>query len=162
MARSRTLSGLEEVMARVTKCFEAGAMATGSRLVLTAEQPYAEMRQDADITRTYVANAAAIGRQATEMTPEIFRRAFSTDMGNVSQAIPSIHPGISLDCYPDGNHQPEFAAHSVSAAGDRAVLDGALLMAWTAIDVASETSTRARLLASPYRAAGDQTRPSED
>ena len=92
-------------------------------------------------------NAAALGRTAAPMTPEIFKSAFSTDMGNVSQAVPSIHPGISIDCFPVSNHQPEFAAHAVTAAGDRAVADGALLMAWTAIDAAGAGPLRDWLLA---------------
>jgi len=43
------------------------------------------------------------------------------------------------------NHQPEFAAHSVGAAADRAVMDGALALAWTAIDAACSPGLSARL-----------------
>jgi metal-dependent amidase/aminoacylase/carboxypeptidase family protein len=134
----------------VCRCFEAGALATGARLELTAEKPYAEMRQDRPHARLRQERGRP-GRQAAEMTPEALKRAFSTDMGNVSQVIPSIHPGISLDCYPDGNHQPEFTAHAVSPTGDKAVLDGALLLAWTAIDAATDPALRERLLAKSSR-----------
>jgi amidohydrolase len=151
MARARTLAELEEVMAQVTACFQAGALATGARLEIKAEPPYAEMRQDPDLAAAYVANARALGREPGPMTPELYKRAFSTDMGNVSQVIPSIHPGLSLECFPDGNHQPEFAAHAASPSGDRAVLDGALLLAWTAIDAAGDDALRQRLLSSTYR-----------
>ena len=72
--------------------------------------------------------------------------AGSTDMGNVSHEIPSIHPAIGVDSAPATNHQPEFAAHSVGEAADRAVSDGALALAWTAIDAAVEASVRSRLL----------------
>jgi hypothetical protein len=68
-------------------------------------------------------------------------------MGNVSLALPSIHPMISIDSLPAVNHQPEFTAHCVTAAADKAVLDGALAMAWTAIDMATDPSVRQRLLA---------------
>jgi amidohydrolase len=149
MARARTLAELEEVMAQVRACFEAGAVASGARLELKLEAPYAEVRQDADIEALYVANARGLGREPGPMTPEVFKRAFSTDMGNVSQVIPSIHPGLSLDCFPDANHQPEFAAHAVSPAGDRAVIDGALLLAFTTIDLATDPSLRERLTARP-------------
>ncbi|HXH21125.1 MAG TPA: M20 family metallopeptidase [Dehalococcoidia bacterium] len=151
MARARTLEELAEVMEQARRCFEAGALATGARLEVRAEKPYAEMRQDPDLTRLYVANAAVLGREPGAMTPDLMKRAFSTDMGNVSQAIPSIHPGISLECFPDANHQPEFAAHAASAAGDRAVLDGALLLAWTAVDAATDAGLRRRLLGSASR-----------
>lgn len=60
----------------------------------------------------------------------------ATDTGNVSHADPTIHPMLGLDCGPAVNHQPEFTAACVTPAADRAVLDGATGMAWTAIDVA--------------------------
>ena len=68
-------------------------------------------------------------------------------MGNVSQVLPAIHPAIGIDSLPAANHQPEFAAHCVSAAADRAILDGATALAWTAIDVGSDETLRTRLLA---------------
>ena len=66
-------------------------------------------------------------------------------MANVSLAIPSIHPLIGIDSFPAVNHQAEFAAAAASPAADRAVLDGAVAMAWTAIDLATEEAVRRRL-----------------
>ena len=43
--------------------------------------------------------------------------------------------------------QPEFAAHCVTAAADRAVADGAVALAWTAIDMARDRELSARLRA---------------
>jgi hypothetical protein len=57
-------------------------------------------------------------------------------MGNVSLRMPSIHPCIGIDSAGAMNHQPEFAAACVNASADRAVLEGSLAMAWTAIDLA--------------------------
>ena len=70
----------------------------------------------------------------------------STDMGNVSIAIPSIHPMIGINSLPAVNHQPEFAAHCVMPDADKALLDGALAMAWTCIDLATDTALRDRLM----------------
>jgi hypothetical protein len=67
-------------------------------------------------------------------------------MGNVSLALPAIHPRISIDSYPATNHQAEFAPHCVTAAADQALLDGATAMAWTAIDLATDGRLRDRLL----------------
>jgi hypothetical protein len=67
-------------------------------------------------------------------------------MGNVSLVIPSIHPGIGIDSLPAVNHQPEFAAHCISPAADQALRDGAIALAWTAIDCATDQSVRTRLL----------------
>ncbi|MGH9824110.1 MAG: amidohydrolase, partial [Blastocatellia bacterium] len=69
----------------------------------------------------------------------------STDMGNVSLSIPSIHPMIGIDSLPAVNHQPEFTAHCITQAANKALLDGALAMAWTAIDIANTPALLARL-----------------
>ncbi len=61
----------------------------------------------------------------------------STDMANVSLAVPSIHPMLDIDSSPAVNHQPEFAAAAITPAADRAVRDGALAMAWTIVDLAT-------------------------
>jgi hypothetical protein len=58
-------------------------------------------------------------------------------MGNVSLAMPSIHPCIAIETDGAVNHQPQFAAACTNASADRAVFEGALAMAWTAIDIAS-------------------------
>jgi metal-dependent amidase/aminoacylase/carboxypeptidase family protein len=62
----------------------------------------------------------------------------SSDMGNVSRLVPSIHPMLGIECGGAVNHQPEFAAHTVTADGMRAIRDGALSMAWTIIDMADQ------------------------
>ena len=67
-------------------------------------------------------------------------------MGNVSLALPSIHPMIGINSLPVANHQPEFTAHCVTAAADQVIVDGALVMAWTAIDIATNANLPQRLL----------------
>jgi hypothetical protein len=52
---------------------------------------------------------------------------------------------IGINSLPATNHQPEFAAHCVTADADRALVDGALAMAWTAIDAASDPTLRDHL-----------------
>src|SRR3990170_7139336 len=61
--RARTLGQLEEILTKVNRCFEAGALATGARLeIIEVEKPYAEMRHDAEIAALYKRNAEALGR----------------------------------------------------------------------------------------------------
>ena len=67
-------------------------------------------------------------------------------MGNVSLAIPSIHPMIGIDSLPAVNHQPQFTAHCVTDKADKAVVEGALATAWTLIDMAQDTTLRQRLM----------------
>jgi amidohydrolase len=146
MVRAKTLADLEEIRAKVMRCFEAGALATGTVLdIVGGQQPYAEMHHDAELAAVYRRNAEALGRVFPDQASQQ-RGAASTDMGNVSLALPSIHPMIGIDSLPAVNHQPEFTAHCITEAADRAVVDGALGLAWTAIDIATNTHLRQRLL----------------
>ena len=147
MVRAKTVNDLDEIRAKVLRCFEAGALATGAKLeVIGGQKPYAEMRHDPDIAAAYQRNAEALGRVSRVPAASLDRAAGSTDMGNVSLAIPAIHPAIGIDSLPAVNHQPEFTAHCVTEAADKAVIDGALAMAWTAIDLATDAGVRGRLL----------------
>ncbi|MGH7895769.1 MAG: M20 family metallopeptidase [Candidatus Binatia bacterium] len=148
VVRARTGDELGDVRAKVMRCFEAGAVATGARLEVANEQlVYAEVVHDRDIAALYRRNAEALGRSFPDLGPMRERFAASTDMGNVSKAIPTIHPTIGIDSFPAVNHQPEFTAHCAKPAADQAVVDGAVAMAWTAIDLARDTALGARLRA---------------
>jgi amidohydrolase len=146
IVRGENLKDLEEVRAKVYRCFEAGATATGAKLeICGGDKPYAEMRFDQEINRIYKRNAEAAGRTFPELGPAMQKVTASTDMGNVSHAIPSIHPMIGINSLPAVNHQPEFTAHCVTHEADRAVREGALAMAWTAIEMAGDAGLRERL-----------------
>ena len=56
-------------------------------------------------------------------------------MGNVSYAVPSIHPMIKVAPDDVAIHTPEFAHYAKSPSGDQAVLDGAKIMAMTVADL---------------------------
>ncbi|MGH8160593.1 MAG: M20 family metallopeptidase [Gammaproteobacteria bacterium] len=146
--RSQTLDELKELRPKVHRCFEAGALATGTKLeFLGGEKPYAEVKHDAEIAAFYRRNAEALGRRFPDFGAAGERSAGSTDMGNISLALPAIHPFIGLDSLPAVNHQPEFTAHCITGIADQAVVDGALAMAWTAIDMAADKRLSQRLLA---------------
>jgi amidohydrolase len=147
LVRAHDLGELAEVEAKVMRCFEAGALATGARLEVTPEHPpYAEMHHDPALSSLYRANAEALGRSFLDLGDDE-RMAGSTDMGNVSLAVPSIHPSIGIDSLPAVNHQPEFTAQCVTPVADKAVLDGAVAMAWTVIDAVADDQLRERLMA---------------
>jgi amidohydrolase len=151
--RAESLDELAALEPKIRRCFEAGALATGCELEIGAEAPpYAEFRNDPDLLPLYRANAERLGREflpsdgsgAGGMAGRMNRA--STDMGNVSLVVPSIHPYIGIDSLPAVNHQKEFAAHCVTAAADQALLDGATGLAWTAADAARREPLRTRLL----------------
>lgn len=133
IVRSDSIEALGALTARVQRCFEAGALATGCEVRIDASGPdYAELRPDAPLLALYRANAEALGRQFPDLGAGVVGAA--TDMGNVSHVVPTIHPLLGLDCLPAVNHQPEFTAACITPAADKAVLDGAIAMAWTVID----------------------------
>jgi amidohydrolase len=134
MARGPDIAALERLRPRVMHCFEAGALATGATLHVENVAPdYTQMKHDHDLAELYRANAHELGRPPSQDEA----MTFSTDMGNVSLAMPSIHPCIAIETGGAVNHQPEFAAACINPSADRAVLEGALGMAWTAIDAAT-------------------------
>jgi metal-dependent amidase/aminoacylase/carboxypeptidase family protein len=95
------------------------------------------MRDDATLRELYRANAQALGRVFPELGEMGQKVVGSTDMANVSLAIPTIHPMLGLGCFPISNHQPEFAAFCATPTADKALLDGATAMAWTVVDAAT-------------------------
>jgi metal-dependent amidase/aminoacylase/carboxypeptidase family protein len=151
MVRAPRLADLPPVQERVLNCFKAGATATGATMeVEEMHKPYAEMHHHPEMAAIYKRNAEALGRSFPDLSQPGRGPSASTDMGNVSLAIPSIHPFIGIDSLPAVNHQPEFAAQCVTEAADRAVIDGATAMAWTAISIAADEALSRRLVqASP-------------
>jgi amidohydrolase len=150
MVRSRTAEGLAALRPRVEACFEAGALATGCSLEYEELSPvYSHMEPDPVLLGAYRANAEALGRRFEADDGGTPLPTFSTDMANVSLVVPTIHPLIGIETNGAVNHQREFAAACVTASADAAVHDGAVALAWTAIDAATDPALRERLLARP-------------
>ena len=133
--RAQTLADLEKLEERVHRCFEAGAVASGCALSITPEsEPYSEFRTDPRALELYTRHARSLGRDFNAPPEQATMNRASTDMGNVSQVVPAIHPYIGLGCFPAANHQPSFAAHCVGEAANLAIHDGAAALALTALD----------------------------
>ncbi|MEU7769485.1 M20 family metallopeptidase [Nocardia sp. NPDC049190] len=138
---------LDDLMRRASACFEAGALATGcTHEVRTLAPTYTELTPDPELLFAYREQIIGLGRVPIAPELEAQRPLGSTDMGNVTNVIPGIHPVIGIDAGGAVTHQPGFAAASINASADRAVLDGALALARTAISVARDDIHRHRLL----------------
>jgi len=147
MVRSQTAEGLAALRPRVDACFEAGALASGCMVEYEELAPvYSHMETDPALLRAYRANAETLGRRFEADDSGAPAPTFSTDMANVSLAVPTIHPLIGIETHGAVNHQREFAAACVTPSADAAVRDGAVALAWTAIDAATDPELRARLL----------------
>jgi amidohydrolase len=147
MLRSPSLDGLRALRPRITACFEAGALATGAQLEIRQLSPtYSHMEPDPELLALWRSNAEALGRRYDADDAGVAPPCLSTDMANVSLVVPTIHPMIGVDAGGSVNHQPEFAAACRGPAAERAVVDGAVAMATTVVDAASEPAVRRRLL----------------
>ncbi len=145
--RAPDVESLERLQIRVRRCLEAGAVATGCSYEVTAAPDYAELRHDPWLSETYRAAIGELGRTLLPPEQERALPAGSTDMGNVSLVVPSIHPAIAIDSGGAVNHQPEFAAACVGPSADRALGDAAVAMARTTAAAAASDEQRERLLA---------------
>lgn len=126
---------LETLKPRVLAALRAGADAAGCRFEHRWHDPaYAELRRNRPLEELFAVNSATLGRPLAEpgSAGEVVG---STDMGNVSHVVPSIHPMLAVAPLGVGIHTPGFAAHAASEAGDEAVLDGAKAMAMTIVDL---------------------------
>lgn len=156
--RSFDLDELRDAKRRVMACFEAGALASGC----SWEQVRTEPRYDPLVQEPLLADAwndalTELGREPIAFSG---MAGGSTDMGNVSQVVPSIHPGIAIIGSTAAPHTEGFAADAATPAADRAVIDSAIGLAWAAATAALTPSSRADLLArQAARPAGATTHP---
>jgi len=138
-------ASLEELKRRVEGCFRAGASATGASLELSwGAVDYLPLRFNEALARSFQCNAERLGRSFIPMEHIPARVAGSTDMGNVSHRVPSIHPMLSAAPAHCTIHNPEFAKWAGSELGDAAALDGAKALAMTALDYLGDEALRER------------------
>ncbi|MBC2643473.1 MULTISPECIES: M20 family metallopeptidase [unclassified Rhodococcus (in: high G+C Gram-positive bacteria)] len=145
--RAETGWALSELTARAEACFAAGALATGcTHEIRTVSPTYTELTPDPWLVATYREQIVDMGRTPLPLEWEGVRPLGSTDMGNVTNVLPGIHPIIGLDSDGAVTHQPRFAAACVTESADRAVVDGAIALARTAVRAATDDTQRVRLL----------------
>jgi amidohydrolase len=136
MVRSPTIASLQPLKERVQACFDGGAMACGCTVTTEWDNvTYADMIDNGPMVQSYVANAARLGRNVQD--PRTIGKSVvgSTDMGNISYLVPSIHPMVQVAPAGVAIHTLDFATWAASPDGDRAVLDGAKAMAMTVVDL---------------------------
>jgi metal-dependent amidase/aminoacylase/carboxypeptidase family protein len=137
MVRSERLASLDPLKERVIAAWEAGGLATGCRCEhRVVHRPYADMINNPVVGGLYAGNVASLGRPVRDPRREGGSRVVgSTDMGNVSYLVPSIHPMIAVAPAGVSIHSHEFARYAGGPDGDAAVLLGAKAMAMTIADL---------------------------
>ncbi len=125
---------LAELKERVLNCFRGASVASGARLEHRwKNRPYAPMKNNMTLAGLFRQNLELLGRNVEDFD----RRSGlgSTDMGNVSQVVPSIHPTIAIAPREILIHTPEFAAATISDVGQQGLIDAAKAMAMTVADI---------------------------
>ncbi len=146
--RAADVHDLAKLKQRVLACFEAGALATGCRLELNwSGSDYLDLKTNWPMAEVFERHAKGLGREFFPMEDIPSGFAGSTDMGNVSHRVPSIHPMLSAAPADVIIHNPEFTRWAGSAQGDDAVIDGAKALALTALEVMAEPHLLSRVRA---------------
>ncbi|CAN5281305.1 M20 family metallopeptidase [soil metagenome] len=143
--RSADPSTLEELSSRAQAIFEGAAVQTGCgvEVVWDADTPvYLPTRLNGPLSSRYALHASRRGRRVLPrgLMPESMTG--STDLGNVSVRVPSIHPLLGIAPFGISLHTPEFTEHAASAAADAGVTDGAAALALTAVDYLADPALR--------------------
>ncbi len=130
---------IEEMWAlhrRVIACAEGAARATGTTLkVVELEYAYEPMKRNDALLGVFRRNMAAVGAQES---PEVKDRLGSSDVGNVSQVVPTIQPLVKIA--PEGTpiHSRAFEAAAVSPLAREGMLAAAKVMAMTTHDLLAD------------------------
>ena len=125
---------LAELKDKVLNCFTGASVASGARLEYRwRDRAYAPMKNNVTLAGLLKQNLESLGRHVEAFDP---RFGFgSTDMGNVSQVVPSIHPTIAIASPEAFIHTQEFASAAASEAGHEGLMDAAKAMAMTVADI---------------------------
>lgn len=143
--RGSTSASMYSLTEAIERCFQAGALATRSRLEISrAAKPYLEMRHNALLVDCYKEALDTINRPYAA-PGSVQQGGGSTDMGNISHMLPAIHPHLGLGNISAINHQREFADATTTSAGKKAIVDGASSLALTVISTATNPTIRSEL-----------------
>jgi amidohydrolase len=132
--RARNARELEELRAKILPCFEAAATATACTVTIEPQGlPYTDLVNNDALCEAYAENMATLELQLPTKTQSLGGAGASTDMGNVSYVVPSIHPmfGIPTEA---ANHTPGFTAAAATPEAHRAMLRASTALALTALD----------------------------
>jgi len=127
-----------EVLDKVLACADAAALATGCRFEHTYKPGYSEIYPNPTLSRLFTENLTALGREV--IMPSSNERMGSTDMGNVSKAVPGIHPYLATVPEEIAGHTVEFREICMTEAGLNAMMDAAKALAMTGVELLLDPS----------------------
>ncbi|MEO7146534.1 MAG: M20 family metallopeptidase [Terrimesophilobacter sp.] len=143
--RTFSMSEYDSLLRRVRNCFEAGATATGADLeIVETASVYEPLLQNEVLGGHWNEGMAFFGR---DIERSAGLSGGSTDMGNISNVIPSIHPWVGIPGTTAVIHSREFATVADSPMAYQIMFESAISMAWTVARVMADGAQVARYLA---------------
>ncbi len=140
--RAATRSYRKELFQRVEKCVEGAAMATGAQFKIEVLQPtFDPMKRNPPLEEAVQSNMEAL---EIPVDPDDGRRG-SSDIGNLSQVLPAIHPSLAIVDPDIPGHSQAFAEATMNPRGRKALLNAAKLLALTAYDFLKSAELRSRV-----------------
>ena len=133
--RGRTLAAVADANHKVDRALKAGAMAVGAKVRIQTMPGYLPMQQDQNLAQIFRSNA--INLVGEENVGQVHHRTGSTDMGDVSQLMPVIHP------YVGGAAGLGHGANYVVQDYSLAVITAAKCLASTIVDLLSDGGSQA-------------------
>ncbi|ASS64734.1 MULTISPECIES: M20 family metallopeptidase [unclassified Paenibacillus] len=142
--RSGDRAYTDELTARLTACAEGAALQTGCKLEVSRfEFSYDELRTNEALSAVYTSNLIASGISEEEIISGSDHG--SLDLGNVSLRCPAIHPYLKVVNGKLGLHTAEFRDAAMKEEALEAMLQGAGLLASTALDVLADPELYRRI-----------------
>ncbi|MFC9773351.1 MULTISPECIES: M20 family metallopeptidase [unclassified Pseudarthrobacter] len=147
--RAFTLPEFHALRERVRRCFEGASIATGTTLEYEDTEPlYEPLLQDDDLAAHWTSAMDAFGKDTSRSSG---LSGGSTDMGNISQVIPSLHPWLSIPGADVPIHSHAFAALADTPPAYGVMFEAGTALAWTVAAAASTPTQRKRFTQAAYR-----------
>jgi amidohydrolase len=139
LVRARDEAYMDELVQKVKNIFQAAALATGCSVNLTFdEDPYTDLRNNGVLAGLFEQSLQRLGLDPVEGVP--WENAGSTDMGNVSHVVPSLHPTVGIAPAEVAGHSQQFLEAANSLRGYQAMVDAAKALAMTGVDLFADPS----------------------
>jgi amidohydrolase len=139
--RAKTTEELQRVLAIVKRCAQGAAIASDVTVEASVRAGYRDLRNNMTLARVFGVHAGALGRPAAEGDAKL--GAGSTDMGDVSHVVPSIHPYMAIcDLGESMCHEHRFAHAAASDRGLETTVVAAKAMARTAVEILADSALR--------------------
>ncbi len=146
--RGRTMDAVDKISARIFDCYRSGALAIGTGLEIVAIPGYLPLKNNADLARVFSDNVTTeYGKESLMTQADTANSGGSTDMGDLSQIMPALHPYVAA---------ASGTGHGIDYVIDdyrRAVVDSAISMALTVVDLLSDDSVKAREIIESHKPA---------